>query len=162
MEEGDVTMVRFREGRPDDIPVLLRRVAETAWNDLPAWARALYTPDEVARQVYETAELLLRGRENVLIVAESPEGENIGHIWLGEVRDTYTGARRGYIYDLFVAPTWRGKGLGRALLSEAERRCRERGLKELGLTVSVTNKAARRLYESAGFTVERLLMSKRL
>ncbi len=154
--------VRFREGRPDDIPLLLRRVAETAWNDLPAWARELYTPDEVARQVHETAELLLRGRESFLIVAESAEGENVGHIWLGEVRDSYTGARRGYVYDLYVAPDWRGRGLGRALLAEAERRCRARGLKELGLTVSVTNLPARRLYESAGFAVERLLMSKRL
>ncbi|MDQ7030243.1 MAG: GNAT family N-acetyltransferase [Ardenticatenia bacterium] len=154
--------VRFREGRPEDVPTLLRRVAETAWHDLPAEAKAIYTREEVARHAQETATLLRRRGESRLVVAETPGGENVGHVWLGVVRDSYTGAKRGYIYDLYVEPAWRGRGVGRALLAEAERHSRELGCVELGLTVAATNVPARRLYEAAGFGVERLLMGKRL
>lgn len=152
--------VTYRQARPPDISLLFERVAETSWNDLPAWARDAYTRAEIAGQVQQTVETLLRGRWNVIIVAETDDGENIGHVWIGETRDSYTGATRGYIYDIYVAPAARGEGLGRKLLNEAEERSRRRGHRELGLTVSPENETARHLYESAGFTTERLMMIK--
>lgn len=154
--------VRFREARPPDLSLLFERVAETSWSDLPGWARTLYTRNEIAQQVQQTVQTLLRGRWNVIIVAEDEAGVNVGHVWVGETRDSYTGATRGYVYDIYVAAEVRGEGLGRALLERAEERSRRRGHRELGLTVSPENETARRLYESEGFEVERLLMSKSL
>ncbi len=154
--------VRFREGRPEDVRALVRRAAETAWHSLPPWAQAHHTPEQVARHVQELMAALLRDGEGLLIVAEGPAGQNVGHVWLGLVRNSYTGARRGHIYDLYVAPAWRGRGLGRRLLAEAERLSREMGCVELGLTVAADNAPARRLYEVAGFRVEHLIMGKRL
>ena len=132
--------VQFREARPPDVSLLFDRVAETSWNDLPAWARDAYTREEIAQQVQQTVQTLLRSRWNVILVAVNEEGVNVGHVWIGETRDSYTGAARGYIYDLYVDPSVRGEGL----------------------TVSTANDAAQHLYESAGFSVERLLMSKSL
>lgn len=152
--------VRFRQARPSDLSLLFERVIETSWNDLPAWARDVYTRPEIAGQVQQTVETLLRGRWNVIIIAENDAGENVGHVWIGETRDSYTGATRGYVYDIYVAPEARGEGLGRQLLNEAEERSRRRGHRELGLTVSPENETARHLYESAGFTTERLMMTK--
>lgn len=152
--------VTFRQARPADISLLFERVAETSWHDLPEWARDVYTRAEISGQVQQTVETLLRGRWNVIIVAENEAGENVGHVWLGETRDSYTGATRGYVYDIYVAPAARGEGLGRNLLDQAEERSRRRGHRELGLTVSPDNEAAHQLYESAGFTTERLMMTK--
>ena len=54
--------------------------------------------------------------------------------------------------ELYVAPAARGAGQGRALLEHAMRAARERGATSIELNTSETDVAARRLYESAGFT----------
>jgi ribosomal protein S18 acetylase RimI-like enzyme len=58
-----------------------------------------------------------------------------------------------YIDVLAVAERQRGRGLGTALLAEAERYARLNGWREIGLHVSVHNSAARRLYTRQGFAV---------
>jgi len=62
------------------------------------------------------------------------------------------GAFIGYIQSLFVAPTWRGKGIG----SELARFAEDRILREtpnVFITVSSFNPGARRLYERLGYVV---------
>ncbi len=51
-----------------------------------------------------------------------------------------------------VVPDWRGKGVGRAVLSAALRLACEAGAPELLLTVDADNTPARHLYEQAGFS----------
>jgi len=55
------------------------------------------------------------------------------------------------IHDLAVVPAWRGKGVGRALLTAAEQKARERGCCKMTLEVQVDNAPARLLYERFGF-----------
>ena len=50
-----------------------------------------------------------------------------------------------------VAPTHQGRGHGRRIYDELERRARDRGFGELVLDTMPTLEAARGLYESAGF-----------
>ena len=52
-----------------------------------------------------------------------------------------------------VAPEARGKGVGAALLKEAERVARERGFGTVSLSVVDTNPRAKTLYERLGFVV---------
>lgn len=54
--------------------------------------------------------------------------------------------------DLFVAPEGRRSGAGRALLERAERWAKETRAKGLTLSTEITNAAAQRLYEAAGWT----------
>lgn len=56
------------------------------------------------------------------------------------------------VHDLAVLPTFRGKGVGRALLAEAERRARRDRCCKLTLEVQEDNARARSLYESFGFS----------
>lgn len=64
-----------------------------------------------------------------------------------------TFAARPYIniHDFAVLPEHRGRGIGRALLQEVERRALARGSCKLSLEVHDTNEGAKRLYESFGF-----------
>ena len=55
------------------------------------------------------------------------------------------------IHDLAVVPDWRGKGVGRALLTAAEDHARREGCCKLTLEVQEDNLRARGLYESFGF-----------
>ena len=59
--------------------------------------------------------------------------------------------RHGTVTDLVVHREWRGKGVGRLLLAEAERLTREAGCRRLMIGVLVDNERAERLYRSAGF-----------
>ena len=52
---------------------------------------------------------------------------------------------------LAVAPDWRGKGVGEALVHECVRRARALGATELGLHTSHSMRTAMRLYERLGF-----------
>ncbi|MBB3112755.1 RimJ/RimL family protein N-acetyltransferase [Paenibacillus phyllosphaerae] len=58
------------------------------------------------------------------------------------------------IYGMYVAPSTRGTGLGKSLLTELIHRARQfEGLERINLTVVVGNEAAKRLYMSLGFEV---------
>lgn len=71
--------------------------------------------------------------------------------------------RDAFVDELYIAPAHRGRGLGRAALREAERVCRDTGVRALHLEVRPDNTEARRLYGSAGYADrEYYLMSKKL
>jgi len=55
------------------------------------------------------------------------------------------------VHDLAVAPGWRGRGIGRALLAAVAAEARSRGACKVTLEVLEGNAAARRVYERAGF-----------
>jgi len=60
-----------------------------------------------------------------------------------------------YICGMAVDEGHRGKGIGTALLHEAERACRRMGLEKLSLIVFEQNVNARRLYERFGYAERR-------
>ena len=60
-----------------------------------------------------------------------------------------------YICGMAVDEEHRGKGIGTALLDEAEQTCRHLGLLKLSLIVFEQNVNARRLYERSGYTERR-------
>ena len=70
--------------------------------------------------------------------------------------------RHGYVSDLVVDEAWRGQGVGRLLIGEAERLTREKGLKRLVIGVMAGNAAAERLYGELGFSVYAKAMMKPL
>ncbi len=55
------------------------------------------------------------------------------------------------IHDLAVLPEFRGQGIGGLLLSEVEKRARQRGCCKLTLEVRIDNERACKLYERLGF-----------
>ena len=64
------------------------------------------------------------------------------------------GFMRGYVESLGVLRSWRGRGVGRALLVCSLQALRERGMTEAALRVDTDNlSGALRLYESVGFHV---------
>ena len=131
----------------------IRRASAT---DAPAFGRLLHafnvefgesTPD--AETIAERAAPLIEsGEVTVLLAGEGPDG-------FAELRfrpSLYTGALDAYLQELYVVPERRGRGLGRALLEAAMDHARKRGAAHIDLGTREDDVAARKLYESAGFT----------
>jgi ribosomal protein S18 acetylase RimI-like enzyme len=71
--------------------------------------------------------------------------------------------RDAFIDEVYVAPGWRGRGVGRALLDLAEREARAMGVRAVHLEVEPGNARARAVYEQAGYEDNRRrLATKRL
>ncbi len=61
---------------------------------------------------------------------------------------------KAHLWGMYVTESARGKGVGRALLEALLERARKSpGLEQITLSVTVTQNAARKLYESFGFEV---------
>ncbi len=58
---------------------------------------------------------------------------------------------RAELVSIAIAPSARGRGAASALLESTLRRLRRRSVRRFGLTVKVTNHAARAFYEKYGF-----------
>jgi ribosomal protein S18 acetylase RimI-like enzyme len=96
----------------------------------------------------------------LLLIAEDDAGR-VGVLWLSLIHPR--GAPdTAWIYDIEVVPERRGQGLGRALLAEAEREIRERGVSALALNVFGDNATARNLYSSSDYQVTTQQMRKQL
>jgi ribosomal protein S18 acetylase RimI-like enzyme len=64
----------------------------------------------------------------------------------------WTGVEDCWLEDVFVRESARGTGLGRTLVEKCLSVARARGCKRIELDVQENNTAARRLYESIGFS----------
>ena len=67
-----------------------------------------------------------------------------------------------FLYDIWVAPDHRGKGIGQALVEWAGDWARRRGHRKIKLEVGEGNGRARHVYEKLGFIAERRYMGKPL
>lgn len=154
--------VQMRRARRPDFKVIWKATLQTVWDD---------TPDDERRRLDRTAwekhfrrriEPYVDGGRAEAWIAEGPAGDLRGYLLLGPGGGFLTPEPCGFVFDVWVAPEHRGKGLGKFLLTWAADWARERGYHKLKLEVAESNVGARRLYEELGFRAERHYMGKRL
>lgn len=92
--------------------------------------------------------LIAGGETVVLLIGAGPAGLVV----LRYRPAIWTDALECWLAELYVVPSQRRRGLGRALLDAAIADARQRGADRLELAASDDNSPARALYESRGFT----------
>ena len=91
------------------------------------------------------------------------EGSAVGYVVLTLCYSIEFGGRCGFIDELYIEPTHRGRGVGRRALELVEAAARRLGVRVLLLEVSTANQRAHALYRSAGFAERKYqLMTKQL
>jgi ribosomal protein S18 acetylase RimI-like enzyme len=93
------------------------------------------------------AALIDGGDTDVLLAGEGPDGLAV----IRYQRSIWTEGLECYLAELYVVPSERGHGLGRALMEAAMSRGRARGGDYMLLGTSETDTVARALYERLGF-----------
>jgi GNAT superfamily N-acetyltransferase len=102
-------------------------------------------PQALAARVWT---LIADGEISVLLGGTGPHGLAV----LRFRPSLWRAALECYVEELYVVPTHRGRGLGRAMIEAALQLAREEGAAEMHLATGETDVAARALYESLGFS----------
>lgn len=93
---------------------------------------------------------LSRG-EAIVLLAQAPDGTALGFVQMYPGFSSLRAAPIFVLYDLYVAPDARQRGVGRRLMELAASEARRRGAVALTLSTARTNVPAQRLYESLGW-----------
>jgi ribosomal protein S18 acetylase RimI-like enzyme len=137
----DFAIVPYSQEHFDGVEALWQAVFP---GDAPRHAARIVIPPKLALQ------------PDLLLVAVE-DGEVIGSVMAG-----YDGYR-GWINRLAVLSSHRRKGLGRALMAEAEKRLLALGCAKINLQVIVPNADVVGFYRRLGYAVEeRISMSKQI
>ena len=114
--------------------------------------RAEGTPDD-ARRVFQY--IMNASDRGLVVVAENNKGTLCGYAYASyEWRAEFCGETMD-IVALFVAPQWRGKGVGSALIASLLANAKQRGIRRISAEVHPGNAAIERTLESNGFDPER-------
>jgi GNAT superfamily N-acetyltransferase len=99
---------------------------------------------------------------NVTLVGEV-DGVRAGiSIVVFDVLDDVTQREQAFVAYMAVTREHRRLGVARTLLAAAEEEARRRGLSHISLMVTEASEPARALYAQAGFSDERVLMTKQI
>jgi ribosomal protein S18 acetylase RimI-like enzyme len=145
---------RFRIADPADVPILLEMMAEFNHGEGISWTAA-------------------RGEAPLRRLLADPTLGAVGLIEAGHTIVGYSVVTWGYdlewdgrdafLTEIYLRPSARRRGLGRALLRAVERTASEAGARALHLMVRHDNPPALRLYEQASYvTPPRRFMTKLL
>ena len=136
--------MRVRTFRPQDEPEV-DALWRTVFPESPPWKES---NADIRRKLAVQPELFLVAEDDGSIVGTAMAGYD-GH--------------RGWVHLLAVLPGLRRRGIGRALMEEAQRLLAALGCPKLNLQVRGINRGVVAFYEKLGFTVEdRLSLGKRL
>jgi ribosomal protein S18 acetylase RimI-like enzyme len=127
----------------------LRLATESDYAAVNALETAL-TDSETDRRAAFAA--VLADPDHALIVAEA-ENAVVGLAHLMVYDDLSHGARAGELLGLVVRADRRRQGIGKALLAEAMRVAKQRGVGEFHINTEQDNTTAQRLYSRAGAEV---------
>jgi ribosomal protein S18 acetylase RimI-like enzyme len=153
-------MTSLRPALPEDEGVLLALMNHLADFPVPLWR----TSEEITRADRPMLLSALRepSPETVIIVAEDSLGTVCGYVFVSTHYDFFTGQPHAHIEVVAVDPSFRGQGIGRMLMAEAERWARSRGYDRVTLNVFAANVRAKGLYERLGFEAETVHYLKEL
>ena len=142
MDTSMRTSFHIRASTPDDLPIILQLI-----RDLAEYERA---PNDVVATEEGLREVLFGKRPSAEVVL-AMEGETaVGFAVFFHNFSTWLGRPGLYLEDLFVRPSHRGKGYGRALLVHLAKIAAERGCGRMEWAVLDWNEPAIKFYRTLG------------
>jgi len=144
---------RIRDARSDDADAVtamwLKMAAQhTAYNRV-RWGWA----DDAEAVWRGTFKESVAKQDCVVLVAVDPADRPVGYLMakIGPTPPIFAARHRGEVTDMFVCPSWRRKGVGKALLQRATDVVEARGAAFVVLNVASANASAIHFYETCGF-----------
>lgn len=131
--------MKIRNAKPSD---------QAEWRDLWAGFLAYYKVDLDTQVTDFTWKRLMAPRGHMRCRLAEDQGQLLGFAIYQHHPSTWVMGDDCYLEDLFVTPSARGQGVGRALIGDLIHIARAKGWKRLYWNTEITNAQARRLYDS--------------
>lgn len=93
--------------------------------------------------------------------AVDSQGTVVGMLSCQLLISTAMGEPSGLVEDLFVLPSWRGRGIARSLVAAVEAWCCERGATRVQLLADVGNDGGLAFWERAGYAATRMVCRRK-
>jgi ribosomal protein S18 acetylase RimI-like enzyme len=161
--------VHVRPLRENDVHDVARIWVDSAryHQRLNAYLYAIHDPEVISNR-YRRNEQYSEGvddADRVTLVAEV-EDELVGFVDVEILRPSAAATDfiprvHGYIPELAVAESWRGRGVGEALMGAADEWAMARGAEYMWLDVDAANEPAQHLYAKRGYKPALMSMIKR-
>ena len=110
-------------------------------------------PDDLER-AYNFIKARIEMKESIIFVSDNADGTLSGFVQLYPSFCSVSTIPMLILYDLFVEPDTRTKGIGRSLMNKAGQYAQENGFKRLELSTAKDNFIGQSLYESLGYEVD--------
>lgn len=120
-----------------------------------AYRRFYEQPADLPRAQRFMADRLARGDSVIHVATSGEDGTLQGFTQLYPSWCSVEAGPIMVLYDLFVVPEARGRGLAQALMQAAEDHARGAGCVRVDLSTAHTNHTAQALYESRGWQMDR-------
>ncbi|MDX1741880.1 MAG: GNAT family N-acetyltransferase [Rhodothermales bacterium] len=116
--------------------------------------RSFYRMPSASEAVRSFLQSRLESRDSVLMLSMGAGDHPEGFVQLFPSLSSVRLSRHWILNDLFVTPSARRRGVGQSLISAAIEYVKSTGSASLELATEKTNRAARSLYESMGWTLD--------
>ena len=134
--------------------VHIRKAARSQLGMLIGFVKAFHELENIQiaeDQMTAAVEALMTRRELGAIWVIYENNSAVGYIAICKGFSIEFGGYDGFIDEFYIAPDFRGKGLGTAVLELIRHEAGAMGVQALHLEVAKTNHRAKRLYERLGF-----------
>ncbi|MCI1898326.1 MAG: GNAT family N-acetyltransferase [Enterobacter sp.] len=154
-------MISFRSMTEEEFPAYLDYFIPDYADEIAA-NYGLSQDDALLRANKEISDALNEGVNThgqmllCLIEPSIHQDKHVGYLWYKP--DTIM--RTVFIYDFHIFNALQGQGLAKQALRDFEEHLRDKGFKEIRLRVAGDNARARHVYETSGFGVTGINMSK--
>jgi ribosomal protein S18 acetylase RimI-like enzyme len=149
----------YQELFPDqDFSHLARTVEQYFSTDTPLWWVYEEAGEQGAGSRGEITQSPVTNPQSPIPSPQSPVP--IACLWAGNAIDQVTGSRHAHIFLLYVVPSHRRRGVGKALMQHIENWAKQRGDRQIGLQVFTANTPALNLYQNLGYQTQSLWMIK--
>lgn len=108
----------------------------------------------------EAFEAMKKGKKEVLLKIGA-DRKMIGWLWLKIVFDIFKDCHYCDLHYIHVAPEYRGKGIGKKLMMQADIWAQINGANEIRLGTAADNTTSINLYQKCGYKIKRVLMEKK-
>ncbi len=130
----------------------VRAATHADWNDWARLRQTLWPQDSLAAQIADIQDTLNGDAQG--FIAHDAQGQAIGFAEASVRRDYVNGTETSpvaFLEGWYVAPEWRGRGVGRALIDAVERWSREQECEELASDAALDNTGSHAAHAACGF-----------
>ncbi len=158
------TLYHIEMAVEDDWPWIIQGQIEIQWVRLEAERQQEMSKETIKERITKQVTRLRQdaGFPSQAFVVRTENRTLAGFIWVAVDHNDSTGQLEALLLNQYVAEPYRGQDLGRRLMAAAEEWARQQGLSRISLAVGARNRIGQRLYESLGYRVETLRMTKKL